>query len=105
MGALIDKLREGVTEEDLRAATETMDRAAEILSGRCKNCKHWSKIGPSNTSRIPATYNVGGYCDSNKIVENYELYEPDSLVYSYQEGGNFWTGPEFGCVHWNKRDD
>lgn len=71
---------------------------------RCKNCKHWSKMVVL-TSRNPAEYNAGGYCDHNKIVENYGVYELDSLVYSYAEGGDFWTGPEFGCVHWIKRDD
>lgn len=28
----------------------------------------------------------------------------DHLVYEYSEGGSFWVGPDFGCVHWRERD-
>ena len=27
----------------------------------------------------------------------------DCLIYSYDEGGSFWVGPDFGCVHWRRR--
>lgn len=49
---------------------------------------------------------VDGYCDSKHFVEgHYDADEkhPADLVYSYYEGGSFWVGPEFGCVHWEKK--
>lgn len=60
----------------------------------CKTCAHWrAYTGPGKQQ-------VGGYCQSEKIIEDREgRFEPDALVYSYCEGGRFWTGPEFGCVH------
>jgi hypothetical protein len=48
--------------------------------------------------------NAEGICGSNKIMEdlaaNYEAIESqDMMIYPYQEGGKFWVGPKFGCVH------
>jgi hypothetical protein len=62
----------------------------------CKTCEHWNRVTPYPNER--SYYNSGGYCESPKIGEGIE-HEPDSLVYSYMEGGSFWTGPMFGCVH------
>jgi hypothetical protein len=48
----------------------------------------------------------GGYCENNeKILEgdHWEKNKEDQLVYSYQEGGSFWVGPKFGCVHHENR--
>lgn len=46
--------------------------------------------------------NEDGWCEHPKLRE--ERYgdletEDDELVYSYYEGGWFWVGPKFGCVH------
>lgn len=49
-----------------------------------------------------------GYCECPKIRE--ALVADDiasrerpenkaALIYSYNEGGDFWVGPDFGCVH------
>lgn len=62
----------------------------------CKTCKLWEKCGPKS---YPTRQGVGGYCTSPKLVEGVGLYERDTLEYSYNEGGSFWTGPDFGCVH------
>lgn len=46
--------------------------------------------------------NEDGWCEHPKLREerygNLET-EDDELVYSYYEGGWFWVGPKFGCVH------
>lgn len=46
--------------------------------------------------------NENGWCEHPKLREerygNLET-EDDELVYSYYEGGWFWVGPKFGCVH------
>ncbi len=62
----------------------------------CKTCVYWSK---EETNYKPQQ--IGGWCSSEKLVECFgdSSYEPDVLVYSYHEGGSFWTGPDFGCVH------
>jgi hypothetical protein len=44
-------------------------------------------------------------CESNYVVEAGGHDDaPDVAVkglrYCYDEGGCFYTGPEFGCVHW-----
>lgn len=45
-----------------------------------------------------------GYCRSEKMWE--EGIAPDNrsdcVVYDYYEGGNFWVGPNFGCVHFQE---
>ena len=56
----------------------------------CKDCKLRAK---------------DGYCESEHFIEG--RYDPDDehpadVVYSYNEGGSFWVGPEFGCIHWEK---
>jgi len=47
-----------------------------------------------------------GCCaNENKLHEEFcgdEEGTDDHLVYSYNEGGGFWVGPKFGCVHFKK---
>ena len=53
----------------------------------CKTCKFRSD---------------GGYCTSKKISEDRgqsDHEKQDMLIYDYTEGGSFWAGPEFSCVH------
>lgn len=45
-----------------------------------------------------------GRCKSEKLDEDYGQSEDkkiDMLIYDYNEGGGFWVGPEFGCIHHN----
>lgn len=70
----------------------------------CKTCKHWEKVNTNTNSYMRHTkgYLAGGFCSSeDNIIEGYpdEEFPPDALIYTYQEGGAFWTGPDFGCVH------
>jgi len=63
--------------------------------GRCATCKH---------------RDANGYCRSDKITEA-SMYGDlpaeqretpatrDMLIYTYDESGSFWAGPDFGCVH------
>ena len=53
----------------------------------CKTCKHRDEKG---------------YCGNEKISEDYgqsNKDKTDMLIYDYSEGGGFWVGQEFGCVH------
>jgi hypothetical protein len=54
--------------------------------------------------------NKDGYCECPKIYEEYncppgeKIRGDDHLVYSYHEGGRFWVGENFGCVHGRERE-
>lgn len=53
----------------------------------CKTCKHRDKDGD---------------CTSNKLADDWgqnDEEKSDMLIYSYSEGGSFWVGENFGCVH------
>ena len=60
----------------------------------CKTCKHWEVV--------PENYFRGWLreCRSGKIhEEDSPTDDTDHLVYPYYEGGAFYPGPDFGCVH------
>jgi hypothetical protein len=43
-----------------------------------------------------------GYCENPKLTESYwhkKEEAMDMLIYDYTEGGGFWVGPQFGCIH------
>jgi hypothetical protein len=64
---------------------------------RCKTCERWEPcaIDPCNEDT-----RAGGICRSDKLTEDWgQRRGADMLVYAYSEGGSFWTGPDFGCVH------
>ncbi len=61
----------------------------------CKTCAHWTAEAPYNQ---PERFVVRA-CGCRKLQEAFYDHELDSLCYSYQEGGLFYTGPDFGCVH------
>lgn len=68
----------------------------------CKTCKHWTSFRKAYPSSGCTERFHGGICMSPKLMEatyDDDNYAPDTLVYPYQEDGDFWTGPEFGCVH------
>lgn len=46
-----------------------------------------------------------GFCRNEKLTEDEGQngdWKDDALIYSYSEGGGFWVGPRFGCVHWEE---
>ena len=51
-------------------------------------------------------HRVGELCSHPKLQEYYgpDDHEHDALVYSYNEGGTFWVGPNFGCVHHESKE-
>ena len=66
----------------------------------CKTCKHWQAEPEGEQAPRHELDSVvsGGFCLSEFINEEHS-YSARSLVYSYSEGGRFWTGPEFGCIN------
>ena len=59
--------------------------------GRCKNCLFWDENHICNSE----------YLTEMGSAENDNL--EDSLIYSYNEDGCFYTGKNFGCVHFKRK--
>ena len=59
---------------------------------RCKTCKWRKQIGMPWETPV---------CTNKNLCEDMrdEKGRKDQLVYSYQEGGCFHVGEDFGCVH------
>jgi len=60
--------------------------------GYCKDCKWRDEYGSCKNSKM--------------IDENYDQgfgKNNDRLIYSYQVGGEFWVGANFGCIHFKKK--
>ena len=57
------------------------------MSNKCKTCRY---------------RDGNGFCKNEKIAEEY-CYDnndkDDMLIYSYNEGGGFKSGDNFGCIH------
>ncbi len=62
---------------------------------RCKTCNDWTAMAPYGRNEDYEHRK----CDSQKLTEGFFGVTADMLVYPYTEGGVFYTGPEFGCVH------
>lgn len=63
----------------------------------CSTCIYWvlNENAPPMRSHMRQ-------CISTKLVESIDSYGMDGkdmLIYPYDEGGYFSTGPDFGCVH------
>lgn len=63
-------------------------RTESGVLGRCKTCKYWGHDYGDNEPR---------WCNHNKVSFG---TSPDSAT---AEGNNIYTGPEFGCVHYEER--
>lgn len=37
-------------------------------------------------------------------VKGNALKTKTKMIYDYDEGGSFWVGPNFGCVHFKKKE-
>jgi hypothetical protein len=73
----------------------------DVTDGKCGTCLHWIRrdgdykssheFHRCDSPRFALGYNV----DISKLAPNQVHVEDD-------EGWGFFTGPEFGCVHWEK---
>ena len=66
----------------------------------CETCKHWADITQSFDEKGQIR-KCGNY---EKINDDIYNSEPDGLYYLYQDGGTFYTGPKFGCVHHKEKN-
>jgi hypothetical protein len=76
------------------------------MTGTCKDCKHWGDQLRMFGQGDPIE-NVR-QCDSERILDISQdlgaarTAEPDAALVKgvdHWAGATFWTGPEFGCVH------
>lgn len=72
------------------------------MSGRCKDCRWWALTGPIET-------NFGACCYADS--ENGETYDDSMFALTGEklpdgspETVMVFTGPEFGCVHWQAKE-
>ncbi len=68
----------------------------------CKHCRHWS-----TAVAVQGTNNALHRCESKKLTVPFDwqflLGEPtDVLAYEYDGSGFFFTGPDYGCVHFKR---
>lgn len=58
------------------------------VMGICGACKHRDSTG---------------HCNSEKLAEDWGQSgdeKMDMLLYDHSEGGGFWVGEKFGCIHY-----
>jgi len=72
----------------------------------CKTCFYWHQ---NKRNYYAPEGGVYGECSCGKFIYRDDFWRPyaiDQLIYWDYEGYNarFATGPEFGCVHWAKKD-
>ena len=67
----------------------------------CETCKYFSlKVNDYGVTWTE--------CTSPKLLENGHSnkdVEDDTLEYSYDEGGYFSPGKNFGCIHWLRKGE
>jgi hypothetical protein len=68
-------------------------------SNTCKTCKWWGEIQKryGDGSEYAA-------CECPKLDHRYGGNDPDGAVDAEEYGGIF-TGPDFGCIHHEPKDD
>lgn len=59
-----------------------------------------------NTCKTCSFRQKDGYCSNEKLMENWgqsDEQKIDMLLYTHSEGGGFWVGPNFGCIHYSDK--
>jgi hypothetical protein len=67
----------------------------------CQTCKFW--IHREHNAHLEEGNNQRE-CTSPKIGEGEQTRGDDEMSYSYEECGRFMTGPKFGCVHHERKE-
>ncbi|MFA6396902.1 MAG: hypothetical protein WCW84_13140 [Sulfurimonas sp.] len=70
---------------------------------RCKTCGFRDKEGVCHNSKLADNVSwYGSYDDTEEEQKEHDIKVRDMLLYSYDEGGSFFVGENFGCVHHEK---
>lgn len=65
--------------------------------GTCAACAWWEKGEPRWATKPQKECQNGEFLHESDSRDSGD--PASSLSYQYREGGEIWTGPEFGCVH------
>jgi len=73
---------------------------------KCKDCKFWRENELTEYD-VKRERKVCGDCSCKKFTYQDDKRFLDGLDYWDYEGysAGFTTGPQFGCIHWEKKDD
>ncbi len=69
---------------------------------RCKTCKHWVK---TCEHWVPFAHNNWGQCQHPKLYENQHGESEEDEVHGDRDGQDIATGPRFGCVHHEEKEE
>lgn len=61
------------------------------IIGFCVSCKFRDSDGICTNGKLDESHNYSGE------------QKKDMLIYSYTEGGTFWVGERFGCIHFTNK--
>lgn len=71
----------------------------------CKNCKNWEREYNLNDERVPLGAKQFGRCVCPKFGELDDKMPNDSLAaLSHDDDHDFFTGENFGCIHFEQKD-
>jgi len=101
---VIDELLARARRAGCSQATGVESQASRVMNnlsdGRCCSCK-LAIADTKGHHNAPPGFAI---CGSAKFTQGAQSgSEPDELRYSYDEGGSFYVGPQFGCVHWERK--
>ena len=73
------------------------------MTATCKTCRWWGNLWPDDPDAVEC-------CDHPKlnILETEDLNQlimPKDNLMGNGEQGMTVTGPDFGCIHWEAKDD
>jgi hypothetical protein len=69
---------------------------------RCKTCKWWGVNYVAPPPEFPDT-DLYRHCDHEKL--SYPPSDGNDGAYDVECYGGIDTGPEFGCIHWEEKQD
>ena len=88
---------ETTNHEQSRVATDCPNEHL-VMCGRCKNCAHWEG----------QEYEGMKTCDHDSVSIGYygtpQDVGPAGLLIEGDEGWGWYTGPEFGCIHFKQKN-
>ncbi len=72
---------------------------------RCSTCKHWDAGNEIAKFCSEGRQFRFGRCLSDKLIDDDgDHSSADVLMYPFSEGGDFYPGQDFGCVHHEPHD-
>lgn len=71
---------------------------SELKPGCCKDCKHRQKISHPGYGDVSICSNRGAMDEGRGQANTDEM-----MIYEHSEGGLFFVGDKFGCVHFENK--